>query len=1194
MRLARIILHGFKSFVEKTELQIFPGITAIVGPNGVGKSNISEAIRWALGEQSPKSLRGHKMEDVVFHGSSSRKPLGMAEVSLVFANDGALPVPWSEVQVSRRLYRTGESEYLLNKNLCRLRDILDLFIGTGVNPKAYAFMDQERLNQVITAKPLDRRIFIEEAAGISRYKQQRAETLGKLEAARQNLLRVKDVMDEIRRQLGSLERQARKAQQYKALQAEKQSLALTLLAAEHAAFLSRERALDARMSELRQEADAIRVRCSSLAAREATQRAKIQETEHRLGDLRQAVQKVQGEVERLLERRGQLGLQIRELGEEEVRLRKEIRLITERSEALKTDREAKVHLLTESRAAYQQRGEEVELLDAQLRAVKGEVQSGRDRLEALRLEQVRIAGERADLTRAVGELREREHQLLRGHERLLRELAQCKAESEQVASRKATVAAEQAHARGRLSALEAERREFEAALAQCEARRAESHRALANLRLTLAACQSSLESLERLEREREGYGAGARMILSAAASGKVRGVVGAVADLLEVPSALEPAVEAVLGERLTWVVVERFEDAKAALAFLAPQNAGPATFLPLETLPAGNGLPDDTDGLRWVARLVGSPHSRLLHYLLGRVMVVSHLEEAEALWRRNGNPGVYVTLSGEVLSGTGRLSGGRVGRDGNLPESSILGRKRAIRQARVERHRLEEEISRAQSRLSSLEAELETLRGRRAAVLESIQGEEVRRLAGEKDLEQAFREEDRLTQHDETLAAEERQLLTEIAEARQAREGLAREAEAMGRMEELLERSSTEVRQALDRLEANAGHLIQAITSGQVAWTSLGERVEALKRELGHLEETERDLAIRLAQSQERCRQVTDRSAELTLERERADHRAREVAEERNRLEADERVMALSHQSFLDGLREIESLLREGEQEIRRSLEEIHAAELEATEARVRREEIEQEARRSFGVDAEVLPHHHDSARDLEGARARLAELEEKLRALGPVNLVAAEEYRELEERLAFLRAQHDDLVVSIKDLEKALRGMTRIAQERFQEAFEAVNRHFGEIFSRLFEGGRAELRLILPEEGDEGPLEIGVDLMAQPRGKRLQTVTLLSGGERALTGLALLFAIFYYRPSPFCVLDEADAPLDDANIHRFLRVLRELGRETQFIVITHNRKTMEAADILYGITMDEPGLSGLVSVKLAESTDQLAVTVRG
>jgi len=327
MRLEKIIVHGFKSFGEKTELKVFPGITAIVGPNGCGKSNIADGVRWALGEQSPKSLRGHKMEDVIFHGSASHKPLGLADVELVFANDGSVAVPWSEVGVGRRLYRTGESEYLLNRNVCRLRDILDLFIGTGVNPKAYALMDQERLNHVLTAKPLERRVFIEEAAGITRYKQQRAETFGKLDATRQNLQRVRDVMDEVKRQLGSIERQARKAQQYKTLHAEQQGLALALLAADYTALARQEVEHRERMEALRREEEVARVRLAGLAAAEATQRSLIQEMEHRLSDLHQSVQKIQGEVERLLERREQMGLQIRELGEEDLRLEEEIRLI---------------------------------------------------------------------------------------------------------------------------------------------------------------------------------------------------------------------------------------------------------------------------------------------------------------------------------------------------------------------------------------------------------------------------------------------------------------------------------------------------------------------------------------------------------------------------------------------------------------------------------------------------------------------------------------------------------------------------------------------------------------------------------------------------------------------------------------------------------------------------------------------------
>src|SRR2546430_15433488 len=340
MRLESIALHGFKSFGEKTVVKVLPGIPAIVGPNGCGKSNVGEGVRWALGEQSAKSLRGQRMEDLIFHGSASRKPVGLAEVELLFSNDGALSVPWSEVSVSRQLHRTGESEYMLNGTVSRLRDILDLFAGTGANPRAYSVMDQDKLNHVLTAKPHERRIFIEEAGGIARYKQQRSETQGKLDATRQNLLRVRDVMDEVRRQLSSLERQAKKAQQYKVLHGEKQSLARALVAADYAALAAEGARLQAELDRLGDGERDLRVRQSALGAREATRRAAQEEMSHRLGDLRQSVQKIQGEVERLLERREQMGIQIRELEEEEQRLAGEIRLAEERSVAVASERSA--------------------------------------------------------------------------------------------------------------------------------------------------------------------------------------------------------------------------------------------------------------------------------------------------------------------------------------------------------------------------------------------------------------------------------------------------------------------------------------------------------------------------------------------------------------------------------------------------------------------------------------------------------------------------------------------------------------------------------------------------------------------------------------------------------------------------------------------------------------------------------------
>jgi len=393
------------------------------------------------------------------------------------------------------------------------------------------------------------------------------------------------------------------------------------------------------------------------------------------------------------------------------------------------------------------------------------------------------------------------------------------------------------------------------------------------------------------------------------------------------------------------------------------------------------------------------------------------------------------------------------------------------------------------------------------------------------------------------------------------------------------------LRERLETDQAAEGLLLSGATAGRVELATVLERVESLGRDIERLASLGSEFETRIEESGARRAQIVERRQELAREQERTDDHAREVGAERDRMERDVALRAEEHNHRLEERQVTETELRDAQRQLDALVGRIHEIDIRETEGRVRREELLQEAGRRHAVSgAEGLLAAYDPTRDLKATRSRHLELAEKLEGMGPVNLVADDEYRELTERLEFLRSQHDDLVQSMKDLEKALRGMTRTAQDRFQEAFEQINRHFGEIFSRLFEGGRAELRMVPPEDGEEDPLELGVELMAQPRGKRLQAVTLMSGGERALTGLALLFAIFYYRPSPFCVLDEVDAPLDDANIHRFIRVLRELCTQTQFIVITHNRKTMEAADVLYGVTMQEPGLSRLVSVKLTEA----------
>ncbi len=1179
MRLEAITLHGFKSFAEKTVVKVLPGITGIVGPNGCGKSNISESVRWALGEQSAKSLRGQRMEDLIFHGTGSRKPIGLAEVELSFSNDGALSVPWSEIAVSRRLYRTGESEYLLNKQPTRLRDILDLFAGTGANPRAYSVMDQDKLNHVLTAKPHERRVFIEEAAGIARYKQQRNETQGKLDAARQNLVRVRDVMDEVRRQLGSLERQAKKAQQYKALQSERRELALTLVAADFAGLSAQAEAMAQELTRLRDAEQGVRARQAGLAAREAQQREALQTSEHRLSDLRQSVQKIQGELERLLERREQMGVQLQELDEEAARLDEEVRGATERLEAIVGEREAGLAALAEAERLTAERSAAVQALESEVAGHRAGLAAERDRLEALRLEQMRVAAERVDLMRQAGELRERQAQLGRRGERLAHELAEAQAEAELLTGQRATLESARDQAVTALTSLVAERERLAAVLSDRAARLADAEARLARARLDLAARSSSRDAVRELELAREGYGAGVRAVFAEGETPALGGVVGTVADLLEVEPGLERAVEAVLGERLQWVVVERFEHARAGVSWLHDHGHGSATFLPLETLDYGasHSTPPSSD-LRWVVKHVTARTPSLLQYLLGQVAVVEHLDQAEALWRRNGVVATYVTPAGEVLSPTGRLRGGS---EGSTSPQSLLTRRRQLRELEDEVRRLTETVDAEQTTVAALGAEVATLRARLSGLEQSVQTRQAERVANEKDLEQSVREHERVHRHLETIGAESRQVAGEAAETDTLLARLGQHIDTASAAESRHEAVMAAARAAIAAAQEAETALVARLTSGQVELAGFAERTEALGRELARLDEMEADFTGRIDQARLRQGQLGERRAWLGAERERTDVAARDVAVERDRREDEARGAGESHQGLVDELRAIEDEARTVQGELNRLISAIHEIELKATEGRVRREELAQEAYRAYGVDVTALRDQHDSTRDLVPVRERLTELDDKLEAIGPVNLVADEEYRELDERLTFLRTQHDDLTASIKDMEKALRGMTRTAQDRFAQAFEEVNGHFGRIFARLFEGGRAELRLVEAEEGGD-PLDTGVELMAQPRGKRLQSVSLMSGGERALTGLALLFAIFYFRPSPFCVLDEVDAPLDDANIYRFLRVLRELTTQTQFLVITHNRKTMEAADILYGVTMEEPGLSKLVSVNLA------------
>jgi chromosome segregation protein len=564
--------------------------------------------------------------------------------------------------------------------------------------------------------------------------------------------------------------------------------------------------------------------------------------------------------------------------------------------------------------------------------------------------------------------------------------------------------------------------------------------------------------------------------------------------------------------------------------------------------------------------------------LLGSVVVVRDLRAAERLYAENGHGASFVTVEGELLSPPGALGGGRAASGG---DASLLARKRAIRDLGAEIGRLEGELAETRDRLRGAEARVASLdesQRTRAMARESAEAE---RLSATKDLEQVVREADRVGLVAEACRAE-------LAQVRGETEGVEVEAQArrasLAEIESSAARVASEIATLLGRIEADTdeeARRSQAFLDAQVDLAALAGRIDTIQSDLARNQVDEGEVQERIRSGEERLVAVRARLEEGLVERRRLDARAAAVRGERDQAERATRAAAEAVGERMESVTRAGDELRGVEAELHRATRAVQAHAIRLAELRVRRQDIEADARRRFEADAEALRRSHDPAQDPAETRARLDAVAHRIGALEPVNLIADEEYRELDERLGFLQVQHDDLSASIRDLDRALRGMTRTAQERFMEAFEAINRNFQDLFTRLFEGGRAELRLVEAPEGED-PLETGIEMVAQPRGKRLQAISLLSGGEKALTGLALLFAIFYYRPSPFCLLDEVDAPLDDANIHRFTRVLRELAGRTQFIVITHNRKTMEAADVLYGVTMEEPGLSRIVSVNLA------------
>ncbi len=1190
LRLDRMELSGFKSFSDRTELSFPEGITAVVGPNGCGKSNIGDAINWVLGEQSAKLLRGKQMADVIFNGTEARKPLGMAEVTLVFGGAAGLPhEDQGTIRITRRLFRSGESEYRLNGARARLMDIQELLREAKVGARTYATIEQGRIDQVLNAKPQERRALIEDAAGVSGYKHKRRLAELKLEATHANLLRVHDIVTEVARQINALKRQAAKARRYRRLRER-------LRQRESIRFARQALEMDRELAATRAAESAAREAESTAAARQGRLETDLVAT-------RELLELAGGELRELSERQHRADIEI-DRGEAQVRACRE--------------------RIADSTAVAGQEREDALSLAAREAEAAELGQRGRLELEQLRLEQegleTQFVAEQAELERQEREQRQLLEEIdgLRARQfesmSLAVELRNLRRHTEEAMGRSAVqrerLAGDHGEAAGALSRLGVEAEERERSACGCEAEverlRGELRDLEGGLRAararhdaaveTLAGAREAVESaaarratLADVVTRFTGVAVGVKALLTSQSSVGIRSH-GVVADYVEASREFESVAESYLEVLLPAVILEDDGDAQRAADFLRSSGAG-RTSLISRTHPAGalavgcegNGrsaLPPELlrdgrvrgrlrDGLKLRAAANGAVADRI-----GDAVLVDSLKSALELHRRHPAAD-YLTPDGDVVYASGVISAGGTA----AGDRGLLAHRRRLEEATAE-------AAAAAARAALLLGEVESCRadlGRSEAVL-------AERRAGLQAAERGAVQ----------LRVDAQRLATEVIQAQRLLGVLATELDSaraeVDPLETTLRRavvevseaesSHLEVEQSLARKSAIHAEQEKQLKArldraAELRTRSAGgrQRREAREQELRQLEEQLAELRARRAQHESGSAAAEERaSAALDLLQRTEQALVAQLAQ-RERLK--DQWTQLEQE--IAAQRQRTAALEEESRAMRTELEQLrersHEVEVARTRSEAAREHLDDLCRQELGISASAALAGADSVEDADPAliASEIAAIQQKIERIGPVNMTAIEEFSELEERHAFLVAQRLDLEKSTESLRESIRRIDRQSRARFEEAFQAIRQNYQEVYQLLFSGGRADLRL---EEGED-VLEAGIEILAQPPGKRLTGVHLLSGGEKALSAIALLFAIFRYQPSPFCLLDEVDAALDDANVARFMRVVAEYAKNTQFVVVTHNKLSMEAANLLYGVTMQERGVSKVVSLQL-------------
>lgn len=1181
MYLKRLELQGFKSFADKTKLEFMPGITTVIGPNGSGKSNISDAIRWVLGEQSMKSLRGSKTEDIIFAGTQNRKSLGFAEASIVIDNtDGKLPIEFSEVTVTRRIYRNGESGYFINKTPCRLKDVLELFMDTGIGKDGYSIIGQGKIDEILSNKSEDRRRIFEEAAGIVKYRTRKVESEKKLEQTKLNLLRINDILSEIEANIEPLRLQSDKAKKFLEFRDELKNIEIGLflynidsykekiaeilkdidvIASQKESEENKQNVLQGLKQNLKTELDEL---TASIEASQNLSFESSKEIEKINSDINVAKERIinnKNNYERYLKEIEELNVRNTELEEEKTgRIEKKTNLTNNREKFAKELKE-KEKILADISATLTSKETEIE---AKKKKVEENTDLKYEKRESINTAEVNIEN-----------LQKREKTVNEEISDTISKLDEKRLLKSDIAKTFSEIEKQRNESKSRLEAIFKKRDESLVKIQNYETE-------INNITMELRVKESKHKFLLEMEKEKEGYQKSVKSLLLECDrnSSLSKGMHGVLANLISVPEEYQTAIEMVLGSTLQNIVTENEEDAKKLIEYLRRNNLGRASFLPISSVKGKKVdrlIKNNLGGVIGIASdLVKSDkkYESIILSLLGRTVVVDDMDTAIVLARQNSYGFKIVTLKGDIVNPSGSMSGGSL----TQRTSNIIGRATQIKE-------LAKQIEDLNNKISSIQKEKENYEDSISDIVEEASALE--KNSQEQEIVYAT-EKQRVLSVEETIASLESKLASLKAELTQIDNSKAENATLKASLEQdivtidaEIGTLSSEIKEFADKNKDTQKYIDDLnfdITNLKVSVSSFDESNNSLDEIISRIDQDISNNKLAIENKTSKKDSISQDNINLENEITNLNNKIQEINEKVSG--ATNKISELKQERITKNEK-----LSKTEEEILEQFTVIEDLKNQISKLEVKKSKLDVELEQIINKmweDYELTPSNsqgYEKPANVAQTTKKVKELRDKIKALGSINIDSIEEYKQTKERYDFMCEQRLDLENSSNKLRKVIQDMTKTMKEQFETQFKIINKNFNEVFSELFGGGKAEVKLT----DENNILECGIEIEVQPPGKKLQSMTLLSGGEKAFTAIALLFAILKINPAPFCVLDEIEAALDDVNVYRFADYLKKFSKGTQFLVITHRKGTMEAADTVYGITMEESGISKLLSMKL-------------